>query len=145
MPETTPTADISLIDTNILVYWVDATNISKHQKAKEFLERVSKDPNKFVISLQNLREFSSVLIAKKKVAREQLSEYLTVFLDSFEVLSDNAEDTRQAAAISLNQNAPFWDALLVCTMQRHHIQHIVTETPKDFANFHAVQITNPLE
>ena len=49
--------NISLIDSNILVYAFDSSEKPKHKKAKELLKKCWNGERKFAVSTQNLSEF----------------------------------------------------------------------------------------
>jgi len=139
------TDKVGLVDTNILVYLVDATDKKKHEKAKMFLDKIIQHPEIFVVSLQNLREFSSVLINKKKINKQKLEKYLDLFNGAFEeILYDNVDDIISASKESLDKKSSFWDSLLMATMKRNAIELIYTENLKDFKNFKNIESVNPL-
>ena len=138
--------NLGLVDSNILVYIADATDKNRHKKAKLFLDTISEEPGRFVISVQNLREFSSVMINKKKIKPKELEEYLSLFENSFEwVLIDSIDDVREASSLSLTKKTSFWDSLLVATMERCDVSLIYTENIKDFKKFKGIKAVNPLK
>ena len=139
------TLEIGLVDSNILVYFADATDKRRHEKAKVFLDEIIKEPERFVISLQNLREFSSVMIKRKKIKSEELNEYLSLFENPFElILTDSEEDIRKASFLTLKRKTHFWDSLIVAVMQKYGINLIYTENIKDFNKFPEIKTVNPL-
>lgn len=146
MNEKKHTDSIGLVDSNILIYIADATEKKKHKKAKNFLEKIKKQPEYFAIALQNLREFCSIMIEKKKMHKEKLGEYIDAFTSSFEIiLKDSEEDVKKASFLSIENNAPFWDCLLATTMAKYNIDIIYTENIKDFKPLNQMKAVNPLE
>lgn len=148
LPVKTHTSEtiIGLVDSNILVYLADSTNQAKHEKAKLFFVKVSKDPGMFVVSIQNLREFSSVFLAKKKIPLDVLREYLSLFDGSFsEVFCDSFDDLLLALSLAEGKKSHFWDFLLAATMLRHEVKLIYTENIKDFRIFREIKAVNPLK
>jgi len=138
--------EAGLVDTNILVYMADATESSKHEKAKKFLNKIIDNPELYLISLQNLREFCAVMIGKKKIKDKELEQYFILFQSSFEeVIYDTPEDVLFASKITLNKNNHFWDSLLAQTMKRNQVRYIYTENINDFKKFDNVTAINPLE
>lgn len=134
-----------LVDTNILVYWVDGQEPGLHKKSLEFFETVLENPKQFVIALQNLREFCSVVIRKKKISISELETALSTLPESFnELLPETVDDICRAAQISVEQQTPFFDTLLATTMQRHGISTIYTENTRDFKKL-GLRVVNPLK
>lgn len=146
MNEKKHTDSIGLVDSNILIYIADATEKKKHMEAKRFLEKIKKQPEHFAIALQNLREFCSIMIEKKKMPKEKIGEYIDTFTSSFEMLlKDSEEDVKKASFLSIENNMPFWDCLLATTMTKYNISMIYTENAKDFKSLNQIKTINPLE
>lgn len=140
------TADTALVDTNILVYWFDATDSVRHEKSIRVFDEVNKHPERFVVGLQNIREFCNVLQTKKKLKREEIEMAARAVLDLFRhILADSPSDVEHAVGISDDTKTPYWDALLSATMQRHGIKRIVTEDVKHFQKIPFVKAINPLQ
>jgi predicted nucleic acid-binding protein len=57
--------DEYLVDTNILVYAYDTSEVDKHTKAKEIVERVWNEGGG-VVTVQNLGEFVFIITRKVK-------------------------------------------------------------------------------
>jgi predicted nucleic acid-binding protein len=133
----------ALVDTCVLVYLIDKTDKGKHEKAKEWLKSIEGRDN-FFVSIQNLREFSSIALKKSSLHLREINELLEVFADAFGIVFDSFEDIIKAnEAIGKNRKI-FWDALLAATMQRHSIHIILTENTKDFKGFKGIKTINPL-
>lgn len=138
------TVGTGLIDTNILVYFLDVTEIEKHERAKKFLDKVIENPKKFFLAFQNLREFCSVVTSKKLATKEEIKEYLSIFKDALVVLYDEIQDLEEASLNVLDKNTWFWDSMLAATMQRNGVNIIYTENVKDFSKFPGLKAINPL-
>ncbi len=118
----------TLIDTCILIYLIDAQDEERHSKAVEWFQNIF-ESNEYFISTQNLREFAFVSKNKKKIAPEQIKEYIDLFAKSFNLISDNVSDIKKASEKSKNK---YWDSLLTATAKRNNIFQIITENEKDF-------------
>ncbi|MBI5553327.1 MAG: PIN domain-containing protein [Candidatus Diapherotrites archaeon] len=138
--------EMGLIDTNILVYALDAVDKEKHERAKWFLKQVALRPGQFVVAMQNLREFSAVMSRKKPVFSALVNECLFGFETAFgAVLWDYLLDFQLALDYCFRVKAPFWDSLLAATMQRNGVRLIYTENERDFAKFPGLKVVNPLK
>ena len=146
LTEKKPITGISVVDSNILIYLVDATDKAKHEKAKKFIETIKNNPQNFAICLQNLREFCSIAIRKKNLPPEEIAEYIDLFRNSFQnILYDNEEDILAASGHCAAKKTIFWDSLIAATMQRNEIEIIYTENTKDFKNFERITAINQME
>ena len=132
------------MDTNILVYVLDNKDPAKHRSAKQFLDTVYQYPDRFFISVQNVREFAFTMLGKAIAPHEKIQEYIREFCLVFTVLPDSSEDAFIATQRAATSNAPFWDALLASTGERNGIQTIYTENTKDFEKIKGIKAVNPL-
>ncbi len=138
-------SELSLVDTNVLVYLFDSTDRAKHEKAKKFFSAMAVAPHKYVIALQNLRELAAVLLKKTSVSSEDFTEFLSKTKDFFsEVIMEDEHDIKSAFELSRQRRTRYWDALICSTMQRHGIRNIYTENISDFKPFKDIVIMNPL-
>ncbi len=137
-----PMNDKVLIDSNILVYFVDKNELQKHIKAKELLKSIN-PTDQYFVSLQNLREFSSVAFKKSKLSAAEINEFIKVFSSAFIVLADTKDDIENANIKKENFKSSFWDSLLASTMQRNEIKKILTENISDFKAFKEIEAINP--
>ncbi len=135
----------ALIDSNLLVYWFDASEPVKHAKANSFMRErfVAGDS---CVSAQNLAEFHSAVTGKiarvlagadSKMIVEKLAKTLQVF-------TYGARTVVAAIDLQARYRAPFWDALLVATMEENGIRTIYTENTKDFEKIPWLKVINPL-
>ena len=137
--------DLIAVDTNVLVYLADATDKAKHGSAQKLLKRIMEAPCKYVVCLQNIREFASVVLAKHPyITESELLEYVAVFREAFaEVLRDTEEDVQAAVSLQKTVGVPYWDALLLATLERHGVEKLFTENTRDFRKQQGVQAINP--
>ena len=142
------TEPIYLLDTNILVYSYDATDKSKHQKAKELLQQCWQRKKTYAISVQNLAEFF-VVITKKVPSPLSVENAEKIIKDiisftHWKVLHYEQETLLQSMALHKKSKKHFWDAVIAATMMGAGITHIYTENTSDFAHFEKIVAVNPL-
>lgn len=128
----------------MLVYLVDKTEKSRHEKAKQWFEAIRGKKNYFV-SIQNLREFANIALMKTTIQASEIVENMALFSEAFNAIFDSVEDVATAISLAETKRKVFWDAILVATMQRHEIKAILTENTKDFEGFKGIEVVNPLE
>ena len=136
--------DSALVDTNIFVYLIDDSDPEKHRRAIRFLEGQFKNRKRFLICMQNIREFAAVTIRKHSIQPEKLNEIMDLLFSLKKILHENPTDVQNAVSWHFHRQTPFWDSLLACTMQRHGINTIYTENERDFKKL-GLRVINPLK
>jgi predicted nucleic acid-binding protein len=140
------TGSPALIDTNILVYAFDADSGRKHSCAKELVSRSWRGVSKYVVSVQNLAEFS--VVVREKVAHplpaEDVRQFLSLVMRSrdWQVLGYGAQTIIRAHDIRDEHTLHFWDALLAATMEEHGVRTIITEDAH-FRNVPWIAVQDP--
>ncbi|MDP2667055.1 MAG: PIN domain-containing protein [Candidatus Diapherotrites archaeon] len=135
----------ALIDTNILVYFADANEKEKHAKAQRFMREVEENKDHFLIAMQNLREFGSVMIQKKGTHSQEVGDFISFFCEMFPiVLVDDPISIREAVAICGQQRLDYYDVVLAQTALRNKTHVIYTENVKDFNNIPGITAINPI-
>jgi predicted nucleic acid-binding protein len=135
-----------LIDSNVLIYAYDNSDIKKCETAKRLLEKCWKGEITYAISSQNLAEFFVVVTRKvphpidAKQAEHIISD-ITLFTQ-WNILSYNEQSILKAIQLS-PQSAHFWDALIVATMLESGIFNIYTENVQHFSPFKGIRAVNP--
>ena len=121
----------ALIDSNIFVYaWVSLER-NKHDIALELFEKVWSREIIYAVSVQNLAEFSSVLLTKgeRKENPDEISAFIQIIheFSHWQVLTYDAGIMIRALNITKEYGLHFWDSLLVATMEKNGIRRIITE------------------
>jgi len=146
LTETKPIRDIALVDTNILIYWFDASDDKRNQKSLVIFDEVRQNPGRFAIGLQSIREFCNIMLNKKKYPKDEIELAVQSIRGLFsQILFDSAEDAQNAVGLSHDNKAPYWGCLLATTAHRHKIKYILTENTRDFSNLLFVKAINPLK
>ena len=125
------TAPPALIDTNILCYALDAGQPEKRAVAAELLSRCWRSEIALVVSVQNLAEFSVVMMEKTEhpLPDAVVTRFIQdiVLFDSWTVIGYDPGTIMDAVDIRRKSSLHFWDALLAATMKQHNIDTIYTD------------------
>ena len=126
--------NLSLIDSNVLIYNFDAANPEKHKAAKQLIDKCWTRQREFAISSQNLSEFFYVTTSKKLLTKTTAIHILSSMIDfsGWVKLDFTYKTVLGAAKISEAYQMSFWDSLLVATMSEKGVKCIYTENEKDF-------------
>ena len=121
----------ALIDSNIFVYaWVSQEK-EKHDIALRLFEKVWSREIIYAVSVQNLAEFSSVLLSKgeRKEEPDEISAFIQIIheFSHWKVLTYDSSIIIRALNIHKEYGLHFWDSLLVATMEKNEIRRIITE------------------
>ena len=135
-----------LVDTNMLVYSVQAEAAGRHIIAKEALWALI-DAKRISISTQNLAEFCRVMLEKspKKQAAEDVEKSVSGFSKFASVLQYNGATVLRAVSLSSQYGIHFFDALIAATMQENGIAEILTENTEDFSKIPWIKARNPFK
>ncbi len=134
------------LDTNVVVYSIDADEPEKRQRALEILRGNDSQlrDSTFVVSTQVLQEFYVTAVRKLRrplseevadAAVRRLSRLPVVALDTKLVV--DAIDTSRTHSLSL------WDALIVRAAQRGGCDVLLTEDMQDGRVFENTVLRNP--
>jgi len=139
-------AETMLVDSNVLVYAYDRSDAKKHAAAEQLLKRLWVERSA-VVSMQNLAEFYHIITAKieKPLPPETAKQIVTDLIAGFEVLRYSEKTIVSAIGNQAIYGAPFWDALIVATMEENSVGAIVTENEKDFAKAKWLKVINPFK
>jgi predicted nucleic acid-binding protein len=137
------TAEITFVDTNILVYAHDRSETRRQPLAEALLEELwARRTGR--LSTQVLQEFYSVATRKldppmgRAEAREIVNQYAAwpvVLADPTLILT--------ASALEEDHGLSFWDALIVEAARRAGATRLVTEDLQDGRDFTGVRVENP--
>jgi predicted nucleic acid-binding protein len=137
------TAEITFVDTNILVYAHDRSETRRQPLAEGLLEELwARRTGR--LSTQVLQEFYSVATRKldppmgRAEARKIVNQYAAwpvVLTDPTLILT--------ASALEEDHGLSFWDALIVEAARRAGATRLVTEDLQDGRDFTGVRVENP--
>lgn len=130
------------IDTNILVYAMDAFDTAKQKRCRDLLRSLNSDV-RGVISTQVMQEF--YVTATKKLGADPLvvKDLLNAF-ERFDTVIVTPEIVKDAIDCSILNRLSLWDALIVVTAESARCEKIWTEDLNDGQIIRGVRVENPL-
>jgi predicted nucleic acid-binding protein len=130
------------LDTNVLIYLIDAGEPVRQARAREVVERAAAT-GRCTLSVQSLGEFFVVAVRKglaTPATAQQAVDDLTV---TFAIASPTAADARTAVSAAVAGRLGYWDALLLATLDRAGCSVVLSEDMGDGARHGGVTIRNP--
>jgi predicted nucleic acid-binding protein len=133
------------LDSNILVYAIDATAGERQRRAAEIV-RLAAATNRCRLALQNLGEFYHVATRKGHLAPAAAAVRALGLMRAFR--HRLVEPTAAAVELALNAAAAgqlsYWDAHLLATLGQVGVSVLLSEDMQDGAVFAGVTVRNPL-
>jgi predicted nucleic acid-binding protein len=129
------------LDTNILLYSLDARDIRKRDIARELLEGLCKSGGGY-ISLQVVNEFASNLIRKFGRSPAEV-DILCEGLSDLKIESGSMNQIREALRIMTIASISYWDACVVASAALAGCRTIYTEDLQTDQVIAGVRIVNP--
>ena len=136
--------DTFLVDTNILIYAYEMQDSMRKIKSQELMEKCWQNKIELAVSNQNLSEFFSVAVRKRKMNLEQAKTNVEdiINFNGFKKIDYTHKTILLAIDIVNGFQMPFWDSLLAATMKENNILNIYTENTRDF-KMHWIKSVNP--
>lgn len=137
-----------LIDTNILVYAYDVSEITKHPIAKDIVTQIWQT-GEGVVCVQNLMEFFVVITRKVTspisvtVAKSIIDDM--VKSESWKVIDRDIHTFLDAIDLVSQYHVHIWDATIAACMKEHGVAVIVTEDKNDFEKIPGIHVVVPFE
>ncbi len=137
-------AEKYFVDTNILIYAHDRAAGTKHERARQLIERLWTN-GQGVLSTQVLQELCVNL--RRKVANpisvDELRGLIRDYL-SWEIVTNSPEAVIQALEIEVRYQTSFWDALILQAAEQAGAEVLYSEDLAGKQRYGAVQVVNPL-
>ncbi|MDA8067049.1 MAG: PIN domain-containing protein [Actinomycetota bacterium] len=134
------TGEIAFLDTNVLVYTVDAAEPEKQARARELLR--SPPVRGYAISAQVLSEFFSVATRRLGIAPADAREGVRRFVPLCRTAVD-AELVRDAIELHVEASVSYWDALILAAAARLRCALVFSEDLGDGQVIGGVRVINP--
>ena len=134
---------MTFLDTNVLVYAVDARDVCKQRAAKAIVMAARNSPD-YVISAQVLNEFSNVAINKLKKTRMETRDFVELFM-AINSVAIQPEWTTHAIEIMGRYDIQFYDSLLLAAAESAGCDEILTEDLNDGQIYCGVKAVNPFK
>jgi predicted nucleic acid-binding protein len=137
---------MNAVDTNVLVYAVDAHESEKQARAIEFLSSLAVAAVPVVIPWQVSVEFLACLRrweSLQRITREQTTAYLELFEETYEVVMPKQGVLSLSLDLSSRYSLSHWDSLLVAACIEASITTLYTEDLANGAKYDSISIVNP--
>lgn len=137
-------ADKYFVDTNILIYAHDRSTGSKHEHARQLIERLW-TTGQGVLSTQVLQELC-VNLRRKLTHPLPVDEIRRLIQDylSWEVVVNTPEAVIQALEIEVRHKISFWDALVLQAAEQSGAAVLYSEDLATGQTYGSVEVINPL-
>ncbi|WP_435011198.1 PIN domain-containing protein [Tundrisphaera lichenicola] len=135
----------SLLDTNIIIYAHDPSDLAKHAVAEELLKRLAKQ-KRLVLSSQVFNEFCSVMMRPNRITRlaaDQVSLLLRDLAAISEVLPITPSLTFRALEGMPRHGLSFWDALIWAAAAENGVSVLYTEDFQHGRDVEGVRFVDP--
>ena len=130
------------IDTNVLIYAVEAGGGAKAERADLIVRRAA-ETKRGVLALQNIGEFYYAVVRKRLGRPEEAARRAARYMQLFALTEARAEDARTALGEAAACRYSYWDALLLTTLARAGCSVLLSEDMQDGAVLGGVTIRNP--
>ena len=131
------------IDTNVLVYSLDAEDLEKQRQARDLLKKLSMHYAP-VISTQVLKEFYVVAVKKMKVAPGAAKEMVGNFRN-MRIVNNDIDLIVQAIDISILYKVSFWDSLILAAAEQAGCKYLLSEGLNSGQVYRGVLVVNPFQ
>lgn len=131
------------LDTNILIYAIEAGASEKGRRA-ELIVRRAVATRRCVLSLQNIGEFYSACVRKRRAAPEAAAARAGDFGRLFATVAASMDEVHLALAEAAAGRFSYWDALLLTTLGRAGCAVLLSEDMQDGAALAGVTVRDPL-
>jgi predicted nucleic acid-binding protein len=129
------------VDTNVLLYAVDRTNLKKQQAAREWCEELWRS-RRGRISFQVLQEFYAKVAQKWPEGRDEARAEVRDLLAWLPVTVD-AAILERGWKIQDRYRLSFWDALIVAAAKSAGCRYLLTEDLQTDQELDGVMVVNP--
>ena len=135
--------DRAFVDTNVLVYSYDSSDLEKQSRAQELLAGGIENETA-VISAQVLGEFFNVVT--RRIPSPLSVEEAEEVIDLISILPVVRIDTplvRRAIATHRRYGIAYWDSLIVAAAERAACTHVLSEDLNSGQSYHGITVINP--
>lgn len=137
---------MNAVDTNILLYSLNASEPEKRLIAQELLRDLRNSNRRTVLPWQVLCEVASQLrywSAKRKISHESATSYIHAFRSLFPVRTPRAVVFDFALELFEQFSLSHWDSLLIAACSDVGVTRLYSEDMADGSVFGGVEIVNP--
>lgn len=131
------------VDTNILVYSVDADAGDRHETSLCLLDELV-DKN-CVLTLQALSEFYTAVTRKGKMPDVDALAQVDDWQVLFPTIAAKASTLSMAIKATIKYKLSFWDAMIWATARQNGVEVLLSEDFQHGQNIEGILIQNPFE
>ena len=129
------------IDTNILIYSIDADASDRHDRSMQLMDDAA-DKN-CVLTLQALSEFYWAVTRKGKMPHAEAKAQIADWQLLFPTIVAQSSTLSMAIKATINHKLSFWDAMMWATARQNGVDILFSEDFQNGQNIEGVQIQNP--
>lgn len=135
-----------LIDTNILVYAYDRSEIEKQMKAADILDMLTQN-NAGALSIQTLSEFFVVTTKKipSPLTIDEAHSSITNYIRSWQIIDVNSFIVLEAIRGVKAHNFSYWDSMIWAAARMNQISAVLSEDFSDNSVVEGVRFINPFK
>jgi len=138
-------SDVAFVDTNLLVYARDASEIEKQPVAAAWMHRLWQE-RRGRLSVQVLQEYYVVVTQKLKPGLARDSVHADIrFLQAWDPVVTDAALLEAAWLIEQRHAIAFWHALIVAAAHRTGARYLLSEDMQDGQVIGETTIINPFK
>ena len=130
------------LDTNVLVYAVDATDPDKHAKAVAIVQDALRNRRAYAISVQALTEFSNVALGKLGLPPADVLDFLRVFR-GLDTISPDLPLVLRGVELKALHGIHFYDAMMVGAAERAEAAEFWSEDLNPGQRYGGILVRNP--
>ena len=137
---------MNAVDTNILLYSLDASEPAKRVIAQELLRELRSSSQRTILPWQVLCEATSQLrswTTKRKISKETATNYIQTFRSIFPIRTPRAVVFDYALELFERFSLSHWDSLLLAACSDVGVTQLYSEDMGDGTEIGGVRIVNP--
>ncbi len=132
----------NFLDTNVLVYFLDETDIRKHRIASELVHRSVEDETGCV-SYQVVQETINVMIRKLDATPERIQAFLDDTLQLLWRVGASSDLYKRGVTLQARYGFSFYDSLIVAAALEADCARLYTEDMQHGQKIDGLTIENP--
>lgn len=137
---------MNAIDTNVLVYFIDADEPVKRLQATELLERLGEEGTETVLPWQVAGEFLSCLRRwenEGRIKRDDTLQHMNQLESTFPLIIPAQSILRVSLDLSSRYSLSHWDSMLLAACIEAGVDTLYTEDLDAGTTYGSVRIENP--
>ena len=129
------------LDTNVLIYATDESDVAKHAASRKLLERALKSG--WPIAAQVYGEYFSVVTRKRLSTRAAARAVIEAWAASMPPMPSSITAHTAALQLAVEKQVQYWDALIIAVCAEHGVKQLFTEDALSAAKLLGVKCVSP--